>query len=113
LIINELILGLPDNHVNYWRGKMPENDHWRFETGFLQGWNDGKLFFTFSGNTSLSEIGYKTEWIKRRVAEHASAKGGGEFLWEFGELFPNQMAPNSNKKTPHRAWLSARILGDP
>ncbi|CAG8611959.1 10008_t:CDS:1, partial [Acaulospora colombiana] len=74
----------PDNHVNYWRGKMSNSEHWRFEMGFLQGWNDGKLFFSFPGNTSLSEIGYKAEWTKRRVAEHAAAKGGGDHLWEFG-----------------------------
>ncbi|PVF99726.1 glycoside hydrolase [Serendipita vermifera] len=74
------------NHVNYWRGKMSNNEHWRFEMGFLQGWNDGKLFFSFPGNTSLSEIGYKAEWTKRRVAEHVATKGGGDFLWEFGRF---------------------------
>jgi len=52
--------------------------------GFLQGWNDGKLFMSFPGDNSLSEIGYMTEWTRRRVAEHIGVKGGGEFLWEFG-----------------------------
>lgn len=73
-----------DNHVNYWKGKMANNEHWRFEMGFLQGWNDGKLFMSFPGGTSRSEIGYTMEWTRRRVAEHTAVKGGGEFLWEFG-----------------------------
>jgi len=63
---------------------MANNEHWRFEMGFLQGWNDGKLFMSFPGDNSLSEIGYMTEWTRRRVAEHIGVKGGGEFLWEFG-----------------------------
>lgn len=74
-----------DNHVNYWNPRMAKNEHRRFEMGFLQGWNDGKLFFSFPGNSSLSEIGYMAEWKKRRVAEHVAAKGGGEFVWEFGK----------------------------
>jgi hypothetical protein len=64
---------------------MAKDEHWRFEMGFLQGWNDGKLFLSFPGDSSRSEIGYMAEWTKRRVAEHVAVKGGGEFLWEFGE----------------------------
>ncbi|KAG9052808.1 Glucan 1,3-beta-glucosidase 3 [Serendipita sp. 407] len=76
-------------HTNYWKGKMTKNEHWRFEMGFLQGWNDGKLFISFPGNTSLSEIGYKTEWTRRRVAEHIAAKGNSDFIWEFEHGFQN------------------------
>lgn len=77
------------NHVNYWKGKMAKEEHWRFEMGFLQGWNDGKLFMNFPGNTSRSEIGYMTEWTRRRVAEHVAAKGGGDLVWEFEHGFAN------------------------
>ncbi|CAG7849291.1 Glucan 1,3-beta-glucosidase 3; AltName: Full=Exo-1,3-beta-glucanase 3 [Serendipita indica DSM 11827] len=76
-----------NRHVNYWKDKMQNNEHWRFEMGFLQGWNDGKLFFTFSGETSLSEIGYMGEWLKRRVAEHVSAKGSSDLVWEYEHGF--------------------------
>ena len=53
--------------------------------GFISGWNDGKLFFTFSGGSSISEIGFMGEWLKRRVAEHVTAKGASDLLWEYGE----------------------------
>jgi len=76
-----------NNHVNYWNSRMSKNEHWRFEMGFLQGWDDGKLFFSFPGNTSLSEIGYMGEWKRRRVAEHVAAKKGGDFVWEFEQGF--------------------------
>lgn len=76
-------------HENYWSQKGGRGyEHWRFELGFLQGWDDAFLFFTFKPNgpaePCVSELGFVGEWLKRRRAEHVSEKGHNQYVWEFG-----------------------------
>ena len=74
-----------DAHNNYWKDKAPYHEPWRFEAGFNQGWDDGLLFFNFRRGGSLTELGFKGEWTKRRLAEYIAAYGGNSFNWEFGK----------------------------
>jgi hypothetical protein len=73
-----------DSHSNYWNQYSGHYEHWRFESGFNRGWQDAYLFFNFAAGSSVSELGFKDEWAKRRLAEHASDKGKTN-LWEFGK----------------------------
>lgn len=72
-------------HNNYWRDKAPHHEPWRFEAGFYQGWDDGLLFFNFKCGGSLTELGFKGEWTRRRLAEYVAAHGGSSYNWEFGK----------------------------
>jgi len=74
-----------DAHNNYWRDKSPHHEPWRFEAGFYQGWDDGLLFFNFKPGGSLTELGFKGEWTRRRLAEYVAAHGGSSYNWEFGK----------------------------
>ena len=73
-----------DAHNNYWKDKAPYHEPWRFEAGFCQGWDDGLLFFDFRRGGSLTELGFKGEWTRRRLAEYVAAHGGNSYNWEFG-----------------------------
>ena len=74
-----------DAHNNYWKDKAPYHEPWRFETGFYQGWDDGVLFFNFKRGGSLTELGFKGEWTRRRLAEYVAAHGDSSYNWEFGK----------------------------
>jgi glucan 1,3-beta-glucosidase len=67
---------------------MPNNETWRFEDGFSVGWEDARLFIhAIPQCTSVSELGFRQRWTKRRAGEHARIKGTGPQLWEFEHGF--------------------------
>ena len=69
-----------------WWGQYPGHyEHWRFGEGFVRGWDDAYAFLSAppAPAGTITEIGYKGPWTKRRSAEHAQEKGGGN-VWEFG-----------------------------
>lgn len=73
-------------HCAWWDTQYPgDYEHWRFADGFIQGWDDAYTFFSLSygRGASVSEIGFKGAWAKRRAAEHARQKGD-KGLWEYG-----------------------------
>ncbi|CAE6462125.1 unnamed protein product [Rhizoctonia solani] len=80
--------GAFDQHKNYWASRGTYNELWRFEDGYSAGWDDAILFLTFNDNgPSVSELGFRGEWLKRRVADHIRVRGKGENIWEFEHGF--------------------------
>ncbi|TCD69535.1 Glucan 1,3-beta-glucosidase 3 [Steccherinum ochraceum] len=75
-----------NEHARYWDQYPGKYEHWRFEDGFLRGWDDAWLFFTSVSSipalTTVPELGFKGACAKRRGTEHAREKGSGN-LWEF------------------------------
>ena len=83
-----------DQHQNYRSSRGTHNEFWRFEAGYSTGWDDAIIFLTFNGNgPSVSELGFRGEWLKRRVAEHAQARGSSANLWEFGKFHAPEEKP--------------------
>ena len=73
-------------HIAYWSQHQGQYDHWRFEHGFVVGWQDAYLYFESSAcGTVASEMGFKGPWAKRRLEEHVQSTGSGPGLWEFGK----------------------------
>ncbi|CAE6481493.1 unnamed protein product [Rhizoctonia solani] len=80
--------GALDQHRNYWASRGTYNELWRFEDGYSIGWDDAILFLTFNDNgPSVSELGFRGEWLKRRVADHVRARGNSGNVWEFEHGF--------------------------
>lgn len=79
-------------HQNYWSKHLSLTgyEHWRFELGFKQGWDDTFMFLSFKPASQVempsSELGFIGQWKKRRTAEHIAEKGKGKNVWEFGEF---------------------------
>ncbi|KAI0078599.1 glycoside hydrolase [Panus rudis PR-1116 ss-1] len=77
-------------HVSYWSRYPGNYEHWRFEAGFLQGWDDAWTFIDFvnssPGNGAILELGFRGPWAKRRVQQHATTRGSNA-LWEFEHGF--------------------------
>ncbi|KAF8517620.1 glycoside hydrolase [Gautieria morchelliformis] len=80
-----------EQHTQYWSAHKSKYEHWRFETGFKQGWDDGFLFFCFSPSTvvepPVSELGFIGQWLQRRTLEHAWDHGKSSNMWEFEHGF--------------------------
>jgi glucan 1,3-beta-glucosidase len=75
-----------DQHKGYWTARGTHNEFWRFEDGYTTGWHDAIMFLTFNDNSpAVSELGFRGEWLKRRVAEHVKARGKSDNVWEFGK----------------------------
>jgi glucan 1,3-beta-glucosidase len=74
-----------DTHKKYWSSRPGHYEHWRFDRGFSRGWDDAYAFFDFEAGSSVSELGFKGEWTRRRVREHAKESGVGANMWEFGK----------------------------
>ncbi|KAG8905061.1 Glucan 1,3-beta-glucosidase 3 [Tulasnella sp. 403] len=72
-------------HTDYWTAKGGSYEFFRFEDGFSQGWEDAFLFITFPHGTSMSELGFRGEWLKRRNARHARDRGASNFTWQFAQ----------------------------
>ena len=72
------------NHVGFWGQYSGHYEHWRFQDGFIKGWEDAYAFFSFDIGSAVSEIGFKEQWAKRRVAAHAQHKGPSKNIWEYG-----------------------------
>ena len=77
-----------DEHASYWAQYPGKYEHWRFEDGFVRGWEDAWLFFMSVSFLltlqTLPEIGFKGVCAKRRGEDHVKEKGKGN-LWEFGK----------------------------
>lgn len=75
-----------NSHSGYWNDVDGERDweHWRFEDGFKQGWEDSKTFDWFYH----SELGRKAAWRKIRENEHVKEKGEGEdIIWVWRQAY--------------------------
>ncbi|EUC66853.1 glycoside hydrolase family 5 protein [Rhizoctonia solani AG-3 Rhs1AP] len=80
--------GALDQHKNYWASRGTYNELWRFGDGYSTGWDDAILFLTFNDNgPSVSELGFRGEWLKRRIADHIRVRGKSENIWEFEHGF--------------------------
>lgn len=74
------------DHQNYWNGQDSNRDweHWRFEAGFKQGWDDARAFDKFNH----SQIGRKAAWKRSRELEHIREKGAGhDIIWVWRQAF--------------------------
>lgn len=73
-------------HVSYWAQYPAHYEHWRFEKGYDQGWEDAFYFLTSSvfEHGAVSELGLEGIWRKKRVYEHALRDGRSDHLWEYG-----------------------------
>ncbi|QRV91359.1 Cellulase (glycosyl hydrolase family 5 protein) [Ceratobasidium sp. AG-Ba] len=80
--------GALGQHKNYWMSRGAHNEFWRFEAGYSTGWDDAIMFLTFNDNNlAVSELGFRGQWLKRRVAEHTKARGSSANVWEFEHGF--------------------------
>ncbi|KIK64643.1 glycoside hydrolase family 5 protein [Collybiopsis luxurians FD-317 M1] len=80
------------DHVGWWNShssNQKEFEHWRFEEGFSQGWEDCIAFFFGStdGELTGSEIGYVGQWKRVRTEAHRREKGESKMVWEFEHGF--------------------------
>lgn len=68
-------------HVNYWKNLNGNEKYefWRYQEGFVTGWNDSLEFAKF-GN---SRIGRVVAWKYARRLEHINARGSNRFLWQW------------------------------
>ena len=73
-------------HTTHWSTRPGHHEHWRFEDGFSVGWDDAYIFLGFSYGSSVTELGFYGEWVRRRINEHASRHGASSNLWEFGQF---------------------------
>ncbi|KAK9240025.1 glycoside hydrolase superfamily [Lipomyces kononenkoae] len=73
------------SHSAYWdtQAKGAKMEHWRYNDGFLMGWQDAAQFWA----EDESRIGQRTTWKNARARQHALTKGGSNYLWEFEHGF--------------------------
>ncbi|KAG8696054.1 Glucan 1,3-beta-glucosidase 3 [Ceratobasidium sp. 395] len=84
----QALSGALGQHKDYWASRGTYNEVWRFEAGYSTGWDDAIIFLTFNDNNlAVSELGFRGEWLKQRVAEHVRARGSSENVWEFEHGF--------------------------
>lgn len=74
-----------DAHKNYWESQDKNQDweHWRFEEGFRQGFEDAKSFAEFHG----SRIGRIAAWKTARLAQHIHEKGRSDKTFVYSQAF--------------------------
>ena len=98
---------LQGEHEAYWSQYPGSYEHWRFNEGFVQGWDDAYAFFTSSGGPVLPELGFRGAWLKIRERAHVADRGNGPRAWEYSTIFPpitNSFIINSPYIYP-RAWI--------
>ncbi|KAK9371085.1 glycoside hydrolase superfamily [Lipomyces kononenkoae] len=73
------------SHTAYWDGqaKHDKMEHWRYQDGFLTGWQDAAQFWA----VDESKIGQRITWKNARLQQHVQEKGGSSYLWEFEHGF--------------------------
>ncbi|KAI5122109.1 hypothetical protein M0805_002231 [Coniferiporia weirii] len=74
-------------HSAYWDQHKGHYEHWRFEDGFIEGWEDAYAFFSFDLGRSIPEIGFKGQWAKKRAHKHSREKGHSNNIWEYEHGF--------------------------
>lgn len=74
-----------EGHKNYWNSQDGSQDweHWRFEDGFSQGWNDASSFAEFNE----SRVGRIAALKSARTTQHAEKRGASDKLWVFGHAY--------------------------
>ncbi|KAH8108792.1 glycoside hydrolase [Phellopilus nigrolimitatus] len=75
------------DHSTYWDQQKGHYEHWRFEDGFIEGWEDAYTFFSFDLGSAVPELGFKGQWAKRRAHAHSKEKGHSKNIWEFEHGF--------------------------
>lgn len=85
-----------DAHVNYWSRRGSGFEHWRYQKGWLLGWNDAVAFFGMRAKGGLQGTGGDTIgcldiWTRKRIKESGSA-AVGHFAWEFETGFRKGVA---------------------
>ncbi|KAI5984851.1 glycoside hydrolase family 5 protein [Pisolithus albus] len=101
-------------HVSYWAQYPAHYEHWRFEKGYDQGWEDAFYFLTSSvfEHGAVSELGLEGIWRKKRVYEHALRDGRSDHLWEYDAVFPYPVfALPKAHSVSCRTWLPTRGRG--
>ncbi|KAL8787553.1 MAG: hypothetical protein Q9195_007725 [Heterodermia aff. obscurata] len=88
-----------EGHQKFWDESVPEGkwDHWRFESGFTQGYADALGFYAFRLSGAFGariggdRIGALEIWILKRLREWLQTArgrvGNGELLWEWEHGF--------------------------
>ncbi|CAA7270598.1 unnamed protein product [Cyclocybe aegerita] len=71
------------DHTRYWAQFPGKYNHQRFDDGFCCGWDDAYSFIvaTPASAKTISEIGFKGAWARKRTADH------GRSYWEFEHGF--------------------------
>ncbi|KAH7887222.1 glycoside hydrolase family 5 protein [Phlebopus sp. FC_14] len=74
-------------HASYWAQYPGHYEHWRFEKGYNQGWEDAYRFFLDKDATAFAvpELGFKGSWKKKRAQGHVIECGSSGSIWEYGE----------------------------
>jgi len=83
-----LTIKFEGRHRSYWTRYPGHYEHWRFDKGYNQGWEDAYYFLTArveEHRGSVCELGFRGFWKKKRVGEHVAKEGSSGNLWEFGE----------------------------
>ncbi|KAL5523241.1 EXG3_1 [Sanghuangporus sanghuang] len=70
-------------HAGFWTQHPGHYEHWRFEEGFVRGWDDAFIFFSFEVGSAVPELGFMGQWAKRRAFTHTREKGHSGNIWEF------------------------------
>jgi aryl-phospho-beta-D-glucosidase BglC (GH1 family) len=85
--------GNVSSHCNYWDNAAPGKrfEHWRFEAGWDDGWNDALAFFGLRKAMNLGKmggdrIGCLDGWIRKRMREVGQT---GPLGWEYEHGFRN------------------------
>ncbi|KAK6541930.1 Glucan 1,3-beta-glucosidase 3 [Orbilia ellipsospora] len=85
-------------HVNYWNAAAPGQyfEHWRYQDGWENGFDDALIFFTYrlnhgSRRKGADRIGMSDLWTKKRETEYEALEEkehgpsvNKAFFWEFG-----------------------------
>jgi len=76
-------------HAAYWSQFPGKYEHWRFEDGFVTGWDDAYAFFSSSSHLQrpVPELGFKVSRRKQQLTEHVRVKGCGKCVWEYEHGF--------------------------
>ncbi|KAF9234748.1 glycoside hydrolase family 5 protein [Melanogaster broomeanus] len=76
-------------HASYWTQYSGQYEHWRFEKGYHQGWEDAYRFLLNRDTTrnAVCELGNKGSWKKKRVHEHSTEYGFSNNVWEYEHGF--------------------------
>ncbi|KAG9308207.1 glycoside hydrolase family 5 protein [Chiua virens] len=72
-------------HTSYWAQYPGHYEHWRFNKGYDQGWEDAYRFLLHNVaiHRVVSELGFQGPWKKKRAHDHGVENGFGNNLWEY------------------------------
>lgn len=81
----QALQGALDQHRSYWDSQDSKTDweHWRFEDGFKDGWNDAERFSQFDG----SRPGLVAQLKTARLRQHIKEKGSSSKDWVYAQAY--------------------------